>query len=72
MNEPQRAVGAREPADVSDSLAAELSGLTAATRLGIRSDDLAGVVFVGKLVALREREDPDLGREAVHFPRVCY
>jgi glutathione S-transferase len=67
-----------EPADVGDFLADDPSGLAAGARVGICSDDLPTDVFVGKLVALREhemvieREDPDLGRVAVHFPRACY
>jgi glutathione S-transferase len=67
-----------EPADVGDVLADDPSGLTAGTRVGICSDDLPTDVFVGKLVALRqhemviEREDPEVGRVAVHFPRACY
>ncbi len=67
-----------EPMDVGDFLADDASGLTAGTRVGICSDDLPTDVFVGKLVALREhemvieREDPEVGRVAVHFPRACY
>jgi glutathione S-transferase len=67
-----------EPADVGDFLADDPSGLTAGARVGICSDDLPTGVFVGKLVALREhemvieREDPEVGRVAVHFPRACY
>jgi glutathione S-transferase len=67
-----------EPADVGDVAADDPSGLTAGTRVGICSDDLPSDVFVGKLVALRqhemviEREDPDIGRVAIHFPRACY
>ncbi|MFN2426195.1 MAG: glutathione S-transferase N-terminal domain-containing protein [Candidatus Binatia bacterium] len=67
-----------EPADVGDILAGDPSRLTLGTRVGICSDDLPADVFVGKLVALREhemvieREDADVGRVAVHFPRACY
>ena len=67
-----------EPADVGDTLADDPSGLTLGTRVGICSDDLPTDVFVGKLVALREhemviqRENAEVGRVAVHFPRACY
>jgi glutathione S-transferase len=67
-----------EPADVGDFLEGDSSGLEPGARVGICSDDLPTDVFIGKLVALREhemvieREDPDVGRVAVHFPRACY
>ena len=67
-----------EPTDVGDALANDPSELTLGTRVGICSDDLPTDVFVGKLVALREhemaieRESPEVGRIAVHFPRACY
>ncbi len=67
-----------EPTDVGDAVADDPSGLALGTRVGICSDDLPTDVFVGRLVALREhemvieREDPEVGRVAVHFPRACY
>jgi glutathione S-transferase len=67
-----------EPVDVGDRLAGDSSGLELGTRVGICSDDLPSDVFVGKLAALRahemvlEREDPAVGRVAVHFPRAGY
>lgn len=67
-----------EPADLGDAVEGDPSGLSLGTRVGICSDDLPTDVFLGKLVALRahemviEREDPDVGRVAVHFPRAGY
>lgn len=69
---------AAEPVDVGDRLDGDPSGLELGTRVGICSDDLPTDVFVGKLAALRahemviEREDPAVGRVAVHFPRAGY
>ena len=67
-----------EPQDVGDSIASDPSGVPLGTTLGISSDDLPQDVFVGRLAALRaheiviEREDPQVGRVAVHFPRAGY
>ncbi|MFN2375032.1 MAG: glutathione S-transferase family protein [Candidatus Binatia bacterium] len=67
-----------EPADVGTKVADDPSGLELGIRVGICSDDLPTDVFVGKLVSLSdhemaiEREDPAVGRVAVHFPRACY
>jgi glutathione S-transferase len=67
-----------EPADVGDSASDDPSGLRLGKRVGICSDDLPTDVFVGRLLALRphemviEREDPAVGRVAVHFPRAGY
>ena len=67
-----------EPTDVESSSDDDPSGLTTGSRVGICSDDLPTDVFVGKLLCLRthemviEREDPAVGRVAVHFPRAGY
>jgi len=67
-----------EPVDIGDRLPDDSSGLDLGVRVGICSDDLPTDVFVGKLVALREhemvieRESPEVGRVAVHFPRAGY
>ncbi|HXC53204.1 MAG TPA: glutathione S-transferase family protein [Candidatus Limnocylindrales bacterium] len=67
-----------EPEDIDSSLDDDPSGLRKGMRVGICSDDLPTDVFVGKLICLRahemviEREDPAVGRVAVHFPRAGY
>jgi glutathione S-transferase len=67
-----------EPTDIDSTVLDDPSGLTLGTRVGICSDDLPTDVFVGKLVTLRphemviEREQEEVGRVAVHFPRAGY
>lgn len=67
-----------EPEDIGDSLADDAAGLEAGAKVGIFSDDLPTDVFSGKLLCVRahemviEREDPAVGRVAVHFPRAGY
>lgn len=69
---------ASEPADIGQSVAGDPSGLAPGALVGVCADDLPTDVFTGTLAALREhemvilREDPAVGRVAIHFPRAGY
>ncbi|HYC01073.1 MAG TPA: glutathione S-transferase family protein [Candidatus Limnocylindrales bacterium] len=67
-----------EPQDIGECVTDDPTGVALGTTIGISSDDLPQDVFVGRLAALGEheivlaREDPQVGRVAVHFPRTGY
>lgn len=76
--EAVKIAGDNQPATKRSADTAEPNGLTPGTRVAICGDDLPSDVFEGEVLAscaqeiVIQREDPDLGTLAVHFPRAGY